>query len=166
MVRERTLVAGRPVNHFDGEEASISLWDPSGGFSRDQNGAVQVMPVEEEVVDEADEKPTRETREQLQEGEVTREEPHIREVPLPKEPTEIERALHMLTHLPPCSWCATCTKARGRDDAHHCVPVADRITKILTESQCWRWTTRSWHSHSAVGVLQEFARRLQHHRRA
>ncbi len=60
-----------------------------------------------------------------------RENPEVRMVPLPREPTTAERALHAVTHLPPCSWCAICTKARGRDDAHHRAPVAERVTEDL-----------------------------------
>ena len=42
-----------------------------------------------------------------------------RQLRQPKEPTDYERALHNLTHLPFRSWCAICTQAKGRQDHSH-----------------------------------------------
>ena len=42
----------------------------------------------------------------------------IRELRLPSEPSEEERKLYGLTHLPIKSWCSVCTRARARDDPH------------------------------------------------
>ena len=94
-----------------------------------QQEAVQVIHSEREVADQADEKPISETREQPHDEKVTWEEPQVREALLLTEPTEFEKALHVRMHSPPCIWCANCTRGKGRDDAHHRAPVAERVTE-------------------------------------
>ena len=42
----------------------------------------------------------------------------VEAMPEPKDPTPAERARHMLTHLPYCSWCPYCVAGR-RPNAHH-----------------------------------------------
>ena len=36
----------------------------------------------------------------------------------PQEPTEQERELHNLTHMPYRAWCPLCVKRKGRQDYH------------------------------------------------
>ena len=46
---------------------------------------------------------------------------HAREahgIPLPKEPDEVERQRHLLTHLPYAAWCDVCVRSRAKDDSH------------------------------------------------
>eukprot|EP00435_Cladocopium_sp_Y103_P016734 s3384_g4.t1 len=40
------------------------------------------------------------------------------QVRAPGEPSEEEKAKHMLTHLPTASWCEHCTRGKGREDPH------------------------------------------------
>ena len=46
------------------------------------------------------------------------EDPAVRAVPDPGEPSRKERAWHELTHLPFRSWCADCVSGRAPDDPH------------------------------------------------
>ena len=50
--------------------------------------------------------------------EISREEPAVRAVPDPGEPTLEERARHALTHLPFRPWCEDCVSGRASDDPH------------------------------------------------
>ena len=49
---------------------------------------------------------------------VAREDPAVRAVPDPGQPTREERARHDLTHLPFRPWCADCVSGRAADDHH------------------------------------------------
>ena len=45
-------------------------------------------------------------------------EQEVREQSLPTEPTEQQRLLHGLVHLPYQAWCDLCVQAKGRDDVN------------------------------------------------
>ena len=50
---------------------------------------------------------------------VSNEEPPVRTVRNPADPTPEERARHDLTHLPPRPWCPVCVEARAVEDGHY-----------------------------------------------
>ena len=39
-------------------------------------------------------------------------------LPVPIQPSEVERQHHMANHLPPAPWCELCVMGRGKDDPH------------------------------------------------
>ena len=39
-------------------------------------------------------------------------------LPGPIQPSEVERHLHIVNHLPPAPWCELCVMGRGKDDPH------------------------------------------------
>ena len=47
------------------------------------------------------------------------------ELPVPSPPSEVERLLHELTHLPYAPWCEACVRGRGRDLPHFGLQVGD-----------------------------------------
>ena len=44
------------------------------------------------------------------------------DLPVPTQPSEVERELHNLTHLPFASWCEVCLRSRTRDNPHRTMP--------------------------------------------
>ena len=46
------------------------------------------------------------------------EKPLVRVARNPGDPTDKEVEEHNVTHLPHCSWCPVCVKARGKEEAH------------------------------------------------
>ena len=55
----------------------------------------------------------------------------IQEVRIPPGPTPAEARVHALTHLPHREWCATCVKARGRDQGHAQADDVHRFTEKI-----------------------------------
>ena len=59
----------------------------------------------------------------------------------PQQPTEQDIKEHNVTHLPHCSWCPVCVKARGREDMHRKVldkgdkPTVSMDYKAFGESE-------------------------------
>ena len=47
-------------------------------------------------------------------------------LPCPAAPSQAERDLHMITHLPAARWCEHCMRGKGRADGHRLVLPAER----------------------------------------
>ena len=75
---------------------------------------VTVVGRDQESTREAEERSTREA----EQAEAGGEERKVVRVLDPKQPTDEERRVHNLTHLPYRSWCEHCVKGRGREADH------------------------------------------------
>ena len=52
------------------------------------------------------------------------------DLPVPAPPSEVERELHNLTHLPFASWCEICLRSRTRDNPHRKMPKEEEATRV------------------------------------
>ena len=52
------------------------------------------------------------------------------DLPAPTQPSEVERELHNLTHLPFASWCEVCLRSRTRDNPHRTMPKEEEATRL------------------------------------
>ena len=52
------------------------------------------------------------------------------DLPVPTQPSEVERELHNLTHLPFASWCEVCLRSRTRDNPHRTMPKEEEATRL------------------------------------
>ena len=52
------------------------------------------------------------------------------DLPVPSPPTEVQRELHNLTHLPFASWCEVCLRSRTRDNPHRSMPKEEEATRV------------------------------------
>ena len=52
------------------------------------------------------------------------------DLPVPTQPSEVERELHNLTHLPFASWCEVCLRSRTRDNPHRAMPKEEEATRL------------------------------------
>ena len=59
-------------------------------------------------------------------------------IPEPKEPTPAERARHMLTHLPYCSWCPYCVAGRRPNTHHRRVSTGQSLRALHAEYVLFR----------------------------
>ena len=53
-----------------------------------------------------------------------------RALPSPSEPSEQERELHNLTHLPYRSWCPVCVQSKGRHSPHKAIKDRKAVLHI------------------------------------
>ena len=99
----------RPLEMY--EEGEVAGEVQADGESQSGQDAEEIGP---EAVDDSAQLP--------QEGqaaeEVAIENPAVRAVPDPGQPTREERAMHELTHLPFRPWCADCVAGRAANDPH------------------------------------------------
>ena len=54
-------------------------------------------------------------------------------IPDPGRPTEREKQLHRLTHMPFRAWCSKCVQGRGRDVYHGRVKERSRVARVCMD---------------------------------
>eukprot|EP00971_Amphidinium_carterae_P097935 1937784-Amphidinium_carterae.1 len=62
--------------------------------------------------------------------------------PIPREPTERERALHVLTHIPAQPWCDVCTRAKAVERPHRAQHDEREVDEVQMD-YCFLRTTES-----------------------